>query len=80
VTIENESQAVTLRALIERINRKLRHDSRALHTCREGHTWRRHNMGRYFIVDAGNLPLCRDVDPEKLGRELGVLTELERVA
>jgi hypothetical protein len=69
---------VSLRALIARINRKLRHDGEILKTLRgeRGRT----DLGDYYIVDIQrNCIIQTDVDPEKLGRDLGVLAKWERV-
>ena len=69
---------VTMRALIQRINRKLRADDELLKTARGPRA--ASSVGRYFICDPRRNSITRQrVDPEALGRELGVLAAWERV-
>jgi hypothetical protein len=70
---------VTLRAVIQRINRKLRADEQTLKVTR-GARWRG-DLGDYYIVNANrNHVVATGVDPVELGRELGVLRPWESVA
>jgi hypothetical protein len=70
--------AVTTRALIQRINRRLAKDERILKTARSQRT--EQSVGKFFVVDlARNYIVEQDVHPETLGRELGVLDKWERV-
>jgi hypothetical protein len=70
---------VTMRALVQRINRKLAKDDEQLRKTRGQRWWT--DLGDYHIVNYNMNALMRGhVDPEALGRELGVLSEWERVA
>jgi hypothetical protein len=63
--------SVSNRALVQRINRKLRPDCEALKKARP-RWW--NELGDYYIVDYNrNWIVAKDVDIEDLGRELGVL-------
>ena len=69
---------VSERALIQRINRKLKTDGEQLKKCRSDR-WRG-ELGDYFILDVTrNAILHKDVDLEEWGRELGVLGLAERL-
>lgn len=69
---------VTMRALIQRINRRLTKDEEHLKSIR-GERFR-HELGDYYIVDLNrNAIVAKQVDPEELGRTLGVLRPFERV-
>jgi hypothetical protein len=69
---------ITERALIQRLNRKLKQDGEQLRTSRSTQT--EITVGRYFIVDIQrNFISTQDVDIEKLGRELGVIQAWEEV-
>jgi hypothetical protein len=70
-----------MRALVQRINRKLaRDEGQQLRAARTYTT----DTGNYFIVDCvggrGGFIVCGHVDPAKLARELGVLRAWEAVA
>jgi hypothetical protein len=70
--------AVTTRALIQRINRRLAKDERLLRTARSLRV--EQSVGRYFVVDlARNSIVQQRVELETLGRELGVLDKWEKV-
>jgi hypothetical protein len=79
LTPSRQKVAVSMRALIQRINRKLYADDEALKTARsEG---MRQQLGDYYIVDWRiNGVMHHDVDPVVLARELGVLKPYERLA
>lgn len=69
---------VSTRAIIQRINRKLRPDLEALKVSRTERM--RLDVGQYYIIDYHiNAIQHHNVDPEALGRELGVLKEWEEV-
>jgi hypothetical protein len=69
---------VTPRAVIQRINRKLKPDDRMLRTARSPRV--EQDLGRYFIVNFNrNRIVEQHVDLEDLGRELGVLAAYEHV-
>jgi hypothetical protein len=73
------TNAVTLNALIKRINRKLAPKYEALKTYRGGR-WS-NDLGRYYVIDFNRNAILRThVDPEVVGRELGVLRQEESVA
>lgn len=68
---------VSMRALMQRINRKLRPDEQ----LRRGRGEHRGNVGEFYIIDYRiNAIQQPDVDPEVLGRKLGVLKNWEEVA
>ena len=72
---EEMAVPVTLRALTQRINRKLRHDDQRLRTARRG--WFS-DLDHYYVFDfKHNGIVKRQVDPEELGRDLGVLKDYE---
>lgn len=68
-------RVVTMRALLQRINRKLSGEGRKIRTT-EGRADR-----KYFIVDLQrNAVVANNVNPETLGRKLGALEAWETVA
>jgi hypothetical protein len=74
---------VSLRALIQRINRKLATDQGALYADQlrkaRGLRWRQ-TVGEYYLLNVfRNAVDNTRVDPETLGRELGVLAPWEIV-
>ena len=72
---EEMAVPVTLRALTQHINHKLRHDDQRLRTARRG--WFS-DLGHYYVFDfKHNGIVKRQVDPEELGRDLGVLKDYE---
>ena len=69
---------ITTRALLQRINRKLDSDQEKLHTSRGEQAYQ--DVGRYYIINYYNNSITASgVDPEALGRELGVLKAYEEV-
>ena len=75
----NQKVAVTERALIQRINRKLKPDYEQLKISRSPRM--EANVGRCYILDLrGNFVSSQDVDPESFGRKLGVLQPWEEVS
>jgi hypothetical protein len=71
---------VSERALLQRINRKLKPDLEAVKKTRGG--WRRlSDLGDYYWVDyRRNFMLNHHLDLETVGHELGVLEEWEMVS
>jgi len=70
---------VTMRALTQRINRTLRKGNDILKATR-GDGRARQELGDFYVVDGRrNVVIEKDVDPEALGRELGVLADYEEV-
>jgi hypothetical protein len=70
--------AVSLRALIGRINRKLRSDDEVLKITRGGRA--QIDLGDFYTLDVRqNFVIERDVDPESFGRKLGVLQQWEEL-
>jgi hypothetical protein len=70
---------VTERALMQRINRKLRKEDQVMKSTR-GDKWRG-DLGNYYIVDLNrNTIVAQHCTPEKIGRELGVLAHYEHMA
>jgi hypothetical protein len=69
---------ITVRALVQRINRKLAKQSEKLIKARGQAA--RANLGDWYVVntDKKTMVLSR-VDPEKLARKLGVLEGWEQV-
>jgi hypothetical protein len=69
---------VTMRALIQRINRKLSAEEEMLKVTR-GDRWRG-DLGDYYVVDMNrNHLVSTHVDVAALGRKLGVLAAWENV-
>ena len=69
---------VTERALIQRINRKLRKDAEIMKVARGARA--ESNLGRYYTIDLHRNYLLHDhLDLETVGRELGVLAEFEHM-
>ena len=70
---------VSVRGIIQRINRNLAPQKQKLKACRSDR-WR-DDLGDYYVIDVEiNGVLHKHVDLEALGRELGVLAEWETVA
>ncbi len=70
---------VSRRAFVQRLERRLARDGKSILTSREG-TWARKELGEFYIVNARAQRVVEDhVDPEALGRELGVLKPFERL-
>ncbi len=69
---------LTTSTLIKRINRRLRQDGESLHVTRGGRSWS--DLGNYYVRNfERNFIVAQHVDPEELGRELGVLRADEKV-
>ena len=72
--------AITQRALLARINRRLSRDLEAVRKCptRSRHF---HELGEFYHVDANrNCVLCPDVDLVGFARELRVISAWEALA
>jgi hypothetical protein len=70
---------ITERALIQRINRRLKPDQEKLCTSRTEQA--RLDVGYYYVVNYSfNGIVQKDVDIEELARKLGVLKAYEEVA
>jgi hypothetical protein len=72
---EEVMSELTLNALIKRINRKLAHNEQVLKVLR-GKRWIG-DLGRYYVVDFNRNVNRTHMDPQMLGRELGVLASRE---
>ena len=71
---------IPMRALIQRINRKLRHNGEVLKVARGSRPESESDVGRYFMVNTKRNSLVNDhCDPEAVGREIGVMPEYERL-
>jgi hypothetical protein len=69
---------VSVRAVVQRINRKLAHNDEKLRVTRGRQM--QMECGDYHIINFSmNAVVNKDVDPEALGRELGVLKDWETV-
>jgi hypothetical protein len=69
---------VSRRALLQRVNRRLAQDGEMLRAARGARAIS--EVGDFYVIDVRrNFLLHRSVDPEALGRELGVLAEWEHV-
>jgi hypothetical protein len=69
---------VTMRALIQRINRKLKLQDEKLKTARSRRV--ESSVGRYYTIDPKQNFVVHDhLDPEAIARELGVLANHEHV-
>ncbi|MCB1822541.1 MAG: hypothetical protein KDI73_13335 [Candidatus Competibacteraceae bacterium] len=74
----NHIMTITLKTLNSRINRKLDPVFQRLRKNRSSKDWS--HLGDYFIEDFHrNTVIASHVDPEKIGREIGVLIPLEQV-
>jgi len=74
---------ITMRALIQRINRALKKENEFEVLKITRGRWRggAGDLGRYYTVDENrNAVTGQHIDPEKLGRKLGVLKDYEHVA
>lgn len=70
--------ALTERALIARINRKLAHEDQLLRKARPGSRWIG-TTGEFWVVDVSrNTILDMHVDPEALAVELGIALTSDR--
>ncbi len=59
---------VSVRAVIQRINRRLKKDGQLLRACR-WNNWNRENFGQYYVVSTGTGRLIEtNVELEKLAR------------
>ena len=68
---------ITVRALTQRINRALEGNNQALKAARG---LARLQLGHYYVLDTGKNEVARkDVDIEKLGREIGALKDFEKL-
>jgi len=69
---------ITERALIQRINRKLKQDGEQLRAARSQRM--ETSVGRHYIVNVErNFIAYQNVDPEELGRKLGVIQPWEEL-
>ena len=69
---------VSVRALIRRINRRLSHSGERLRTPHSGRGLT--ELGQYFILNVThNVVVMHHVDPEAIGRKIGVLAGWESV-
>ena len=70
---------VTMRALMQRIGRKLASEADP-RRIRTGRGKNRERFGDYYVLDCTGGVEFMDVNPEKFGRALGVLQEWEQLA
>ena len=73
---------VTMRAIVQRINRKLAADGYRRLKQSRGRPWKYldHDVGTWFLVDGSRNCVERThVDPEEFAKELGVLKPWEDV-
>jgi hypothetical protein len=68
---------VSLRAVLQRINRKLRDDGEAIRAARSERA--RSDFGDYYVVSDRSGVWPTHVDPEALAREIGVLQPWEEM-
>ena len=70
--------AVSMRAVIQRLNRKLHADDEMVRASRGARALQ--ELGEFYVVDTRiNGVRCSNVDPEDMARELGVLKAWEAV-
>ena len=72
-----KKNAVRMKVVVERINRKLATKGQILLAMRKMVTTQ--HLGDYYILDLSGNVLDRDINLEKLARKLGVLKEGEEV-
>jgi len=76
--MQTQKISISMRALIQRINRVLAKDNEVLKKSRSSRTSL--SVGEYFVLDIMKNFISRtQVDPEQLGRKLGVLKLYEEV-
>jgi hypothetical protein len=73
---QTKTAPVSMRALITRINRKLRDDGEVLKAARSERV--ASSVGLFFTVRRNKIA-SQGVNPEALARELGVLSDWEHV-
>jgi hypothetical protein len=75
---------VSEHALVQRINRKLKHQNERLRRLRGAGNWPPprgyHDLGEYYVVDDCNCVTATHCDLEILARDLGAMHERETVA
>lgn len=77
----NDKISVSERAVIQRINRKLKPDHEMLRKARGDSIESSLDVGDFYIINYRIKGVTmKDVDVEKLARELGVLKDWEKVA
>lgn len=75
---QDRTVPVTMRALLQRINRALEKDGRVLKTTRGQRA--EIELGRFYTIDARrHVVVDKDVDPEALARKLGALKRYEHL-
>jgi hypothetical protein len=82
VTEEQRKVPVTMRAIVQRINRKLAADGYRRLKQSRGRPWKYLdcNVGKWFLVDGSRNHVERtNVDAEKFAKELSVLKPWEKV-
>jgi hypothetical protein len=73
----NDKVLVSQRAVLQRINRKLKPEDRKLKTSRSARA--EQDLGRYYMIDFNrNWVVATDVNLDDLARELKVLGEWRR--
>lgn len=76
--VETGKYPVSIRAVIQRINRKLAAVGKKLKRCRSERS--RKSLGDYFVInDAMGVIVERFIDLETFGREVGALSDYEAV-
>lgn len=76
---QTQKVPITMRALLQRINRKLSAEGHEQVKTTRGDRWRS-ELGDYYVVDLNrNMITAKHVKPVEWGRELGVLREWETV-
>jgi hypothetical protein len=81
VTRKRKAQTVpiTVRALLQRVNRALEMDNRVLKASRGARA--EAELGRFYVIDRRrNVIVDKAVDLEALARKLGALKEYEHLA
>ena len=69
---------VTMRAIVQRINRALEPNDQVLRKVRGARA--EQELGEYYVLNfSRNYIVEKDVDPEMLARSLGVLSDAEAV-
>ena len=77
--MSTDHETVTLRALVRRINRRLRRDNERLRTPRGARP--RADVGVFYRIDVErNVLIATHVDPERLALQLGVMQLGETLA
>ena len=79
-TKQSKRVAVSRRAVIQRVRRRLAHDAQTLFTNRSACPMVHAQIGDLYVVDQNNHIADTHIELEKYARDLGVLADWEAMA